>query len=184
MTAHLISASPWRCLKPSAIYGLKVLRNEWPPIPGYGVAAYSWTMTAQERPHGFKTNPATARYLPKAGGHLLAGGSDANGQFTLIHSIAPPADSTPLHRHMKMDESFYVLSGSYTVTCGDNELEVVAGDFVHLPHGIPHKFVAGPDGGEKLILGSPGGLETFFDDWEAGVDFAALSQKHAIEFLE
>lgn len=51
-----------------------------------------------------------------------------------------------------MDESFYVLEGSHVVTCGDDVFEASAGEFVHLPMGIPHKYVAGPDGVEKLIL--------------------------------
>lgn len=34
-----------------------------------------------------------------------------------------------------MYESFYLLGGSYTVTCGDDTFDVSAGDFVHLPRG-------------------------------------------------
>lgn len=128
--------------------------------------------------------PATARPLPAAGGHLLAGASDTDGRLTVIHSIAPPGDSTPLHRHMRMDESFYVLRGNYTVWCGDDVFEASAGDFVHLPRRIPHKYVAGSGGGEKLILGSPGGLESFFDDWDAGMDLDDLGRIHEIQVLE
>lgn len=125
-----------------------------------------------------------ARPLPAAGGTVLAASSDTDGQFTLIRTTVPPGDATPLHRHLAMDESFYVLGGSYTVTCGADTFEVSTGDFVHLPRGIPHKYVAGPNGGEKLIVGTPGGLEVFFDDWESGVDAADLRRKHQIEFLE
>ncbi len=83
-----------------------------------------------------------------------------------------------------MDESFYVLGGNFTVTCGGDVLEAGAGDFVHLPRGIPHRYVAGPDGGQMLILATPGGLEGFFDDWEAGMDPGELTQTHNIEFLD
>lgn len=142
-------------------------------------------MTAP-RPHrGFRSTPATARSIPSAGGRLLAGAEDTDGHFSLIHSTAPPGDSTPLHRHADMDESFYVLRGSYTVTCGDDVFDVAAGEFVHLPRGVPHKYVAGPDGGEKLILGQPAGLERFFDEWDAGAgDVDDLGRRHHIEFLE
>lgn len=134
--------------------------------------------------HGFQATSATARYLPAAGGHLLADASATGGQFTLIKSSTPPKDSTPLHRHAAMDESFYVLRGGFTVTCDDAVFEASAGDFVHLPRGVPHKYVAGSEGGELLILATPGGLERFFDDWESGMDPDDLSQKHQIEFLE
>jgi len=141
-------------------------------------------MNNSTSPRGLHVPESMARPLPAAGGVVLAGSSDTGGRFTLIRTTVPAGDVTPLHRHTVMDESFYVLRGSYTVTCGDDIFEASAGDFVHLPRGLPHKYVAGPDGGEKLILGAPGGLEIFFDDWEAGMDFDALSRKHQIEFLE
>lgn len=141
-------------------------------------------MTAAPR-RGFKSTAATARSIPSAGGWLLAGAASTDGRFTLIHSTAAPGDSTPLHRHTDMDESFYVLRGSYTVTCADDVFDASAGDFVHLPRGLPHKYVAGPEGGEKLILGHPAGVEQFFDEWDAGTsDARDLGRKHHIEFLE
>lgn len=83
-----------------------------------------------------------------------------------------------------MDESFYVLYGSYTVTCGDQVFDAFEGDLVHLPKGIPHKYAAGPDGGQKLILATPGGLEDFFDDLDGGMEPGELARKHHIEFLD
>lgn len=134
---------------------------------------------------GFQSTAATTRTIPSAGGRLLAGADDTEGSFTLIHSAVPPGDSTPLHRHTDMDESFYVLRGSYTVTCGDDVFKVSVGEFVHLPRGLPHKYVAGPEGGEKLIFAHPGGIERFFDEWDAGAgDARDLGHKHHIEFLE
>lgn len=133
---------------------------------------------------GFKASSDTGRYLPAAGGALLAGANDTDCRFTLIQSTVPGGDSTPLHRHAMMDESFYVIAGSYTITCGDDVFEASPGDLVHLPMGVSHKYVAGPDGGQKLILATPGGLEEFFDDWDDGMEPGELAKKHHIEFLE
>lgn len=134
---------------------------------------------------GFQRGPESARRLASAGGQLLAGADDTRGRYTLIRATSPPGDSTPLHRHTAMDESFYVLAGSYTVTCGDDQFEVSAGEFVHLPAGLPHKVEAGRTGGEKLILGHPAGLERFFAEWDAGADDVhELGRRHGIEFLE
>ncbi|MGQ0839001.1 cupin domain-containing protein [Actinokineospora sp.] len=133
---------------------------------------------------GFHSTPATARGLPAAGGHLLAGAVVTAGSLTLIEATVPPGDATPLHRHLLMDESFYVLDGAFTVTCGPDTFAAPAGDLVHLPMGIPHKYVAGSAGGRMLILGTPAGLEDFFDDWAAGLDPAEVARKHHIEFLD
>lgn len=133
---------------------------------------------------GFATAAPSARQLPAAGGVLLADAASTAGGFSLIRSTVPPGDRTPLHRHLDVDESFYVLTGSLTVTCGDAELEVAAGGFVHLPRGLSHSYLAGPHGGEMLILAVPGGLERFFDDWEDGLDLDELGSRHRIEFLE
>ena len=142
-------------------------------------------MTGARPSRGFRSTAATGRSIPSAGGRLLAGTEDTGGSFTLIRSTTPPGDSTPLHRHADMDESFYVLRGSYTVTCGDDVFEASAGEFVHLPRGLPHKYVAGPEGGEKLIVGHPAGLEQFFDEWDAGAsDVRDIGHRHGIEFLE
>ena len=114
--------------------------------------SYRLAMVDHLAGHGFRTSTSTARKLSAAGGSLLAGTADTGGQFTLIRTMVPSGDSTPLHRHSAMDESFYVLSGNFTVMCGGDVFEAGAGDFVHLPRGTPHRYVAGPDGGQMLIL--------------------------------
>lgn len=115
---------------------------------------------------------------------LLAGADDTGGQFTLIHTIVPPHDSVPLHQHTTMNESFYVIDGSLTLTCGDDEYGLKSGGFAFLPRLVPHQYVAGADGAEILIHSSPGGLERFFDDWEAGMSLDELQTVHEIEFLK
>lgn len=141
-------------------------------------------MNADDAQPGVHVTPSTARQLPAAGGHLLASTSETSGQFSLIDTTVPPHDSTPVHRHHLMDESVVVLEGSFTFTCGDREFEASAGDFVHLPREIRHRYVAGPKGGRMLIIGTPGGLERFFDDWESGMSLEAAAREHSIEFLD
>ncbi len=140
--------------------------------------------SGQPAARGHRASEANGRSLPAAGGILLAGVGDTGGNFTLIRTTAPAGDAVPLHRHAAVDESFYILRGSLTVTCGDEVFEAAAGDLVHLPRGLPHRYVAGDDGGEMLILGTPGGLEEFIDDWESGMDVDELARKHRIEFLQ
>lgn len=130
------------------------------------------------------TSPAAARWLPAAGGRLLAAATDTGGQFSVIDSVVPPHDSTPLHRHDAMDESLVVLDGSVTVTCGDRDMDAAAGDFVHLPRGLAHRYVAGPAGARMLIISTPGGLERFFDDWASGMGLERAAEASGIVFLD
>lgn len=132
---------------------------------------------------GFAVPAGQGRRLPAAGAHLLASGPDTGGQFTLIETRVPPGDRVPRHVHHRMDECFYVLSGSYSVQCGEDTFEASPGTFVFLPRGVPHAYQAGPDGGAKLILAVPGGFEDFFDDWESGLEMEELAHRHQVTFL-
>lgn len=137
----------------------------------------------EPRRRGFMTRPGSGETLPTAGGHLLAGGIATGGRVTVIESAVPPGDTTPPHVHDTMDEAFYVLEGEYHVTCGDDEFTATAGCFVYLPHGLPHAFRAGAEGGRKLILGFPAGLEDFFRDMALSTDWNDLGRRHGITFL-
>lgn len=136
------------------------------------------------RRSGFVRSDRTGRPLPAAGGVLLAAGDETRGGLTVIRSVVPPGDSTPLHVHRTMYESYFILDGTVTVACGDETFDAQSGDFVHLPRGLPHRYVAGAQGATFLLLGVPGGLEGFFDDWENGADMEQLSREYDIEFLE
>lgn len=82
-----------------------------------------------------------------------------------------------------MDECFQAQSGQYAVVCGEEEFTANPGDFVFLPRGLPHGYVAGAEGGAMLILGIPAGLESFFGDMFDGVPLEELGRRHHITFL-
>ena len=68
----------------------------------------------------------------------------------------------PVHRHWQMDEAFYILEGSGTVTLNDVPHPVEKGATVFIPKNHWHGF-ANPDH-ELLLLWivSPAGLDGFF----------------------
>lgn len=138
---------------------------------------------AEPQRHGFITRPREGGSLPAAGGHLLAGTAATSGRVTVIESAVPPGDETPRHMHDEMDEAFYVLEGEYTISCADETFTTTPGCFVYLPHGLPHSWRAGPQGGRKLILGLPAGLEDFFQDMAVLDDWDELGKRHGITFL-
>ncbi|MBW3658495.1 MAG: cupin domain-containing protein [Actinobacteria bacterium] len=66
------------------------------------------------------------------------------------------------HVHRHMEESFYVLEGTFDFTCGGRTLRADQGDFLLVPRGTPHVMAAGPGGGALLVVFTPGGLEGMF----------------------
>ena len=49
-----------------------------------------------------------------------------------------PSQGSELHVHDEMEEFYYVLSGKAQIKCGDEKVEVKAGDAIFLPAGVPH----------------------------------------------
>ncbi|HEY7307153.1 MAG TPA: cupin domain-containing protein [Bryobacteraceae bacterium] len=70
----------------------------------------------------------------------------------------------PIHRHLQMEEAFYVLDGSGTVILNDVHHAFERGGTIFIPRNTWHGF-ANPD--HELILlwlVSPAGLDGFFRD--------------------
>ena len=77
----------------------------------------------------------------------------------------PPGVATPLHRHDKEAEAFYVLEGRLSYQAGDDLFELYAGCFIHLPQGIPHAFrIRGEEPAKFLALTTPSGLLHLYDE--------------------
>jgi mannose-6-phosphate isomerase-like protein (cupin superfamily) len=60
--------------------------------------------------------------------------------ISMIFVDAAPGGGPALHRH-DYDEVFVVHEGQATMTVGEQQLEVGAGDIVVVPAGRPHAFV-------------------------------------------
>jgi quercetin dioxygenase-like cupin family protein len=68
----------------------------------------------------------------------------------------------PLHVHELEDECFYVLDGELSVRCGGDTFDALAGSFVFLPRGRPHRFQARQQEARLLLVAVPGGIEDYF----------------------
>ena len=125
-------------------------------------------------------------------------GDQTRGRLTVIDFLNPPGFAPPVHRHLKEDECFYVLSGSARFRRDDEVFEAHEGDVVFLPVGSVHTFVVlGDEPLRTLQITVPAGFEEFTA--EAGepagarvfpepgpVDPAALAAaaaRHDIEIL-
>ena len=73
---------------------------------------------------GFVVHADTEAPSPGAGGNVLAGADQTEGEFTLLLGHAPAGDSAPLHVHDRESESFFVLAGQYGIRCRDETFTV------------------------------------------------------------
>jgi len=73
-------------------------------------------------------------------------------QPVVIELTMPPNSSPPLHVHDGLDDSFYVLSGTLAVQCGDERFVARRGSYVSLPAGVPHTFRVMEDHEARVLL--------------------------------
>ncbi len=104
--------------------------------------------------------------------HLLESppGTD---RFGVALVTQPPGVATPLHRHTREAEAFYLLDGRMDYRAGDDDYELYAGCFIYLPVGLPHAFrIRGDEPARFLAMVDPGGLLNLYD--EVGIPAAEL----------
>lgn len=93
---------------------------------------------------------------------LIVAKAQTNGALAVAEFRGPEGPWTVPHVHRRMEESFYVLDGTFTFRCGERDVEVKQGAFVMVPRGTPHLVSGGSGGGALLTMFAPGGLEEMF----------------------
>jgi quercetin dioxygenase-like cupin family protein len=89
-------------------------------------------------------------------------GEDTAGSLALIEHAGRSGTGTPLHRHTREAETFFVLDGDLD-GWSDNEHTIVsAGDTLYLPVGSEHAYRVRSDIARFLLLITPAGFERFF----------------------
>lgn len=95
----------------------------------------------------------------------LVGAEHTGGRLAVSLVTQPPGVATPLHRHSREAEAFYVLDGRLSYQAGDDLHELGPGCFIHLPVGLPHAFrIRGETPARLLVLTTPGGLMGLYDE--------------------
>jgi mannose-6-phosphate isomerase-like protein (cupin superfamily) len=145
----------------------------------------------------------TAKYLSPGQGtsyRVLGGdvvtikvtGADSAGAFTMIETVTPPDAGPPLHRHMREEETFFVLEGSFVFHVGDRRIMAGQGSLLVAPRGVPHRFVnVGSSPGRLLVIIRPGGFENFIREIATlplneppdPAKMKAIGDAHGLEFL-
>jgi len=89
-------------------------------------------------------------------------GQDTSGSFALIEQAGRRGTGSPMHRHTREAETFFILEGDLDGWAGNNHTVVSAGDTLYLPAGEDHAFRVRSDTARFLVLITPAGLEHFF----------------------
>jgi quercetin dioxygenase-like cupin family protein len=120
-------------------------------------------------------------------------GSDNDDRFDFMVGTIDYLTGPPLHVHAAQDDTFYVLEGVLTVQSGDEVIELVPGDFVSVPPGVPHTFDnLHPDQPpvRAINIMTPGGYAKAIDEFNelgAGITDLArareVGRRHGVEIV-
>ncbi len=94
---------------------------------------------------------------------IKATATQTGGVLGFLDASVPPGGGPEPHAHHDQDETFYMLSGELEFLDGDRTFTAVAGDFVHVPRGIRHRFKnLGTHTAKMIFMFTPGGPEEVF----------------------
>lgn len=91
---------------------------------------------------------------------------DTNGVIAVFEERVPAGYGVPYHTHLKEDEMFRILEGTYQIWVGGQTFTAHVGDTVMLPRGVPHTFRnISTVSGLTLNTYSPGGFDDFIREF-------------------
>jgi mannose-6-phosphate isomerase-like protein (cupin superfamily) len=94
---------------------------------------------------------------------IKATATQTGGLLGFLEASVPPGGGPEPHAHHNEAETFYLLSGELEFLDGDRIFTAGAGDFVHVPAGIRHRFKNKTAHTTRMIyLFTPGGPEEAF----------------------
>jgi quercetin dioxygenase-like cupin family protein len=103
---------------------------------------------------------AAVRFL----GHIARirlGGQDSAGELAIVDSDMPRGSASPVHRHVRAAETFFLLEGTMRVRVGEEDFSVGAGTVAVLPKLIDHAFLVTSEHARLLSLHTPAGFDEF-----------------------
>lgn len=110
--------------------------------------------------------PGDARARWHLGGLLTirAAAGDTNGAIAVVEERAARGYATPPHVHGREDETLFVIDGTLEYTVDGSVRTANAGEAVHLPKGLAHRFEVVSEEAHFLVIITPGGFEEFFEE--------------------
>ena len=145
----------------------EVLNDTIPPNIGR-IAGSALTQAQTAAPQGYVLGPTEGEHLVHfrdAGNVFInVGAATGSDNLALGTQQVPVGAGIPIHRHLRMDEAFYVLRGSGIFILNDARYPFEKSATIFIPRNAWHGF-ANPDH-ELLLLWimAPAGLDGFFRD--------------------
>jgi quercetin dioxygenase-like cupin family protein len=84
------------------------------------------------------------------------------GNLWIKEGLGRRGYASPMHRHTREDEAFYVLDGELSVYVGAEVVRATAGGFLWAPRDVAHGFCVESDTARFLVVSTPGGFDGFF----------------------
>lgn len=112
---------------------------------------------------------------------IRAAAGDTNGAIAVVEERAVRGYATPAHVHGREDETLFVIDGTLEYTVDGATASAAAGEAVHLPKGLPHRFAVTSAEAHFLVIITPGGFEEFFAEVSppAGAERVPTEHDHA-----
>ncbi|GAB4383799.1 MAG: hypothetical protein Kow00121_46280 [Elainellaceae cyanobacterium] len=113
---------------------------------------------------GLFMNPGQGRsyYFGRDLYTFKAVGEETGQAYALCEVIVTPQGGSPLHRHQREDEAFYVQEGEIEFQLDQATLVAPAGTFLHSPKGQQHCFTNKTAANAKMLIWvTPAGFEKF-----------------------
>ncbi len=94
---------------------------------------------------------------------LKATEDTTGGSLVLLENLTAPGGGPPPHIHMREDEFWYVIDGTFEIRIGDEVHALGPGGFAYAPRGTVHNFRNTADIPSRILVGfTPGGMGAFF----------------------
>ena len=114
---------------------------------------------------------------------------ESGGAMSIIETVSRPGSGPPRHIHHDADEVFVCLTGDLEFELEGERFIAGPGRCVFVPRGEEHAFrVVSDVPSRHLVIFTPGGFETFFEEMGAGgfripEDMAQVEQSAARHHL-
>ena len=95
----------------------------------------------------------------------LLSGDQTAGQFCLFENQSSGNTKTPIHVHARDDETIYIIEGELTAVVNGRRRQLVAGESIFLPRGIPHQLMnMSGNPCRYILIGTPALFDRFIEE--------------------
>ena len=117
--------------------------------------------------------------------YFFATGQETDGQYFLTEALVTPGGGPATHIQNREEEAFYILEGEVAFYSEGKRIDAVAGTYLNIPKGVPHRFKNKTDvSARMLIFFAPAGIEGLFEGAATNPDnFLPIAKEYGVQFF-